>query len=109
MAVDIDVIIDADAADAPFGEHVGLDRQGLERGPVEFFEQLAPRHAEPPDRPLFVEPDQQFTDGLVQLRQAVEAPVAQAAENPALHDQHAASTLALSRGRRGRVGRMAVS
>src|SRR5829696_8887111 len=29
MAVDIDMIIDADATDAPLGEQVGLDRQGL--------------------------------------------------------------------------------
>ena len=67
MAVDIDVIIDADPADAPFGEHVGLDRQGLEHRPIEFLEQLAPGHAEPADRPLLVEADQQRADRLVQL------------------------------------------
>jgi hypothetical protein len=27
MAVDVDVIIDADPASAPFGEDIGLDRQ----------------------------------------------------------------------------------
>ena len=95
MPVDIDVIIDADTAGAPFGEHVGLGRQGLERRPVELFEQLAPRHAEPPDRALVVEPRQQLGDGLVQLAQAVELPIAQAAENPALHDQHADFDLGL--------------
>ena len=95
MPVDIDVIIDADAANAPFGEHIRLDRQRFEWGPVEFFEQLAPRHAEPADRPFIVDPDQQFTDRPVQLRQAVETLVAQAAENPALHDQHAGLHLRL--------------
>ena len=38
MALDIDVIIDADPAHAPFGEDIRLDRQRLERRPVEFFE-----------------------------------------------------------------------
>ena len=43
---------DADAAQAPFSEHVRLDRQGLERRPIEFFQELPARHAEPTDRPL---------------------------------------------------------
>ena len=110
VPVDIDVIIDADPAGAPFGEHIGLDRQGLEPRPVEFFEQVAPRHAEPPDRALIVEPDQQVADRLVQLGQAVEPPVAQ--PSPVIQRSMIstpASTLALSRGRRGRAGRMAVS
>ena len=38
MALDIDVIIDANPAHAPFGEDIRLDRQRLERRPVEFFE-----------------------------------------------------------------------
>ena len=55
VAVDLDVIVDADPAHAPLGEHIGLGRQGLERRAVELLEQLAARHAEPPDRPLVVE------------------------------------------------------
>ena len=88
MPLDIDVIIDADPADAPFGEHVRLHRQRFERRPVQLFEQLAPGHAEPADRQLVIYPDQQCADRRVQLLQAVETPVAQTAENPALHDQH---------------------
>ncbi len=76
VAVDIDVIIDADPADAPFREHVGFDRQTLEHRLVELFEELPPRHAEPADRPFIVDPDQQRTDRGVQLGQAVEALVA---------------------------------
>ena len=41
------MVIDADAAHAPFGEHVRLDRQGFERRPVEFFQQLPAGAAEP--------------------------------------------------------------
>ena len=37
MAIDVDVIIDADPAGAPLGEHIGLDRQRLQRGAVEVF------------------------------------------------------------------------
>ena len=95
MTIDLDVIIDADPAKPPFGEHIGLDRQGLEHRPVELFEELAPCHAEPPDRPLLVKPDQEFADGRIQLRQAVEVPVAQASDHPTLHEQHAQFNLCL--------------
>lgn len=95
MPVDIDVIIDADAADTPLGEHVGLDRQGLEPRAIEFFEKLAPCHAEPPDRPLIVETDQQRADRLIERRQAVEALVAKPSDNPALHDEHGGFDLGL--------------
>jgi DNA polymerase III alpha subunit len=55
--------------------------------------------------------------GLVQRCQAMEALIAKPTQNPALHDQHGrfdprlrrGRLLALSRGLRGRVGRMAVS
>ena len=102
------MIIDADTAGAPFGEHIGLGRQWFECGPIEFFEQLAPRHAEPADRPFIVELASNLADRLVQFGQAVETPIPQPPENPAFHDQHAASTLALSRGLRGRAGRTPV-
>ena len=95
MAVDVDVIVEPDAADAPFGEDVGLDRQGLQRRPIEFLEQLAAGDAEPADRPLLVEADQQLADRLVELGQAVEAPVAQPPQQPALDDQHAGLDLGL--------------
>src|SRR5260370_14477554 len=55
MPVDVDVIVDADPAGAPLGEHIGLDRQRLQRGAVEVFEELTPRHPKPPDRPLIVD------------------------------------------------------
>lgn len=55
MRLDLDVIVDADPADPPLGEHVGALRQGLECRPVDLLQQLAAGHAEPPDRPLFVE------------------------------------------------------
>src|SRR5437588_2101571 len=35
MPLDIDMVIDADTAHAPFGEHIRLGRQRLERRPVE--------------------------------------------------------------------------
>src|SRR5262245_1129955 len=62
VAVDLDVIIDADAAHTPLGEHVGLLRQRLERRAVELFEQLAARDAEATDRPLLVEARQELAD-----------------------------------------------
>ena len=39
VGLDLDVVVDADPAQPPFGEGIGLARQGLERRPVEFLEQ----------------------------------------------------------------------
>ena len=52
MGGDLDVIIDADAAGAPFRELVRFGRQGLQRRTIDLFQQLPARHAEPPDRTL---------------------------------------------------------
>jgi hypothetical protein len=62
VALDVNVVVDADPAHAPFGEDVGLGRQGLERRPVELFEQLPACDPEPADRPLLVEPLEQLGD-----------------------------------------------
>ena len=62
MRLDLDVIVDADPADPPLGEHVRALRQVLECRPVDLLQQLAAGHAEPPDRPLLVEPGQQLGD-----------------------------------------------
>src|SRR6202012_4123384 len=59
VMIDVDVIVDADAAQAPFGEHVGLDRQGLERRPVEFFQELPACASDAADRPFLIEPQEQ--------------------------------------------------
>jgi hypothetical protein len=83
------VIVDADAAQPPFGKHVWLDRQRLERRPVEFFQQRTPRAAEATDRSLFVEPLEQFADRRVQLGETVEHAIAQATDQPALDDEQA--------------------
>ena len=104
VALDIDVIVDADTAHAPFGEDVGLGRQGLERRPIELFEQLPTREAEPADRPLLVEPLEQLADCRVQLCEAVEPAITQPTEEPTLDDQHASFDLGLVGGRRGLVG-----
>jgi len=52
MAVDVDVIVERDAALAPLGVDVGLDRQSSERRPIELVEQLATTDAEAPHRPV---------------------------------------------------------
>ena len=40
VLADVNVIVDADATQAPFGEHVRRSRQWLEMRPIEFLEQL---------------------------------------------------------------------
>jgi hypothetical protein len=39
MTFELDVVIDTDPANAPFGKAIGLPRQQVEVGPVELFEQ----------------------------------------------------------------------
>jgi hypothetical protein len=65
-----EVVGNADASHAPFGEDLRLDRQGLQRRPVEFFEQPPARDAKAADRSLIVEPLEQLADRGVQLGQA---------------------------------------
>jgi hypothetical protein len=89
------VVVDADAARPPFGEHVRLDRQQLEERPIKLFQELLARHPEAADRSLLVELPQQIADRRVQLGEAVEYAIAQAAEQPALDDQHAGFDRAL--------------
>lgn len=80
MRVDLDVIIDADAAQTPFAIFIGLDWQRLQRRAVDLFEQLAAGGAEPAEGPLLVEIFQHLADRRVDLRQAVKGPAAQSAE-----------------------------
>ena len=47
VSLDQDVIIDADAAQPPLGEGIGLDGQPLEARPIELLEQGAPGDAKP--------------------------------------------------------------
>ena len=88
MRFDLDVVIDTDPAQPPFGESIGLAGQSLEVRPVEFLEQRAAGDAEPPHRPLLVKLVEQLADRSVEFGQAVEAAMAQPAQQPALDDQH---------------------
>jgi hypothetical protein len=89
------MVIDADAPDAPFGKDIRLHRQRLQLRPVEFLQKLAPGTAKPTDDALFVEARHQIGDRGVQLGEAVESPVTQTAEQPALDDEDAALDLGL--------------
>ena len=79
MSVDLDMVIDADAAQAPFGKAIGLGGQLLEMGPIELFEQGAPGDPEPSERALVVELPQQLANRCIELGQTVKVPMAQSA------------------------------
>ena len=51
MPVDVDVIIETDPPQTPFGIFVRFGRQGLQRRFVEFKEQIAAADAEAAHRP----------------------------------------------------------
>src|SRR5260370_39289157 len=48
MRLGLDVIVDADPADPPLGEHVRALRQDAERRPVDILQQRAAGHSYPP-------------------------------------------------------------
>jgi hypothetical protein len=77
VSFDLDVVVDADPAQAPFGKGIGLGGQPLEVRPIEFFEKRATGDAEPADRALLVEPAQQLGDRGIELGQAVKTAMAQ--------------------------------
>jgi hypothetical protein len=77
----------------------------LQRRAVDLIEQLAAGNAETADGPLVVEHGEHLADDGVEIEPAI----AQASQQPALNVITHASTLALSRGFFGRVGRTAVS
>lgn len=87
MLLNLDVVIQADAANPPLREHIRAYGQGLERRPVDLLEEPAARHAEPPDRPLLVQPRKQLANRRIDLGKAVEGAMAQAAGEPALHNE----------------------
>src|SRR6266436_886973 len=95
VLVELDVVIDADTAQAPLGQDIRFDRQGFEVRPIEFFEKLPARSTEPAQHPLLVEAHHQIGDDGVQFGQTVEAAVAQASEQPALDNTHASLDLGL--------------
>src|SRR5207302_3952851 len=88
MTFELDVVIDTNPADAPFGKAIGLRRQRVEVGPVELFEERSAGDTEPPDRAFVVELPQQLTDRRIEFGQTIEATVPQTAEKPSLDDQH---------------------
>jgi hypothetical protein len=95
MLVDLDMVVDPDPAGLPLGEDVGLDRQRLQGRSVDLLQQHPPGLADPPDRALLIEPGQKLADRLVHLVEGMEPAMTEAAEKPALDDQHAAFHLGL--------------
>ena len=89
VPLDLDVIIEAGAPHPPFGEDVGLGRQGPQGWPFDGLEQLPPGLPEGAQDTSLVQVVEHVADGGVQFRQAVEDPMPQPAEEPALDDEHA--------------------
>src|ERR1700680_3544104 len=87
VRLDLDVVIDADPAQPPFGKGIGLAGQRLEVRPIEFLEQRTSGGAKTEDRSLLVELAQQLADRRIEFGQAVEAAMAQLAEQPEFDDQ----------------------
>src|SRR5271157_423427 len=87
VGVDVDVIVDADPADAPLAVFVSAVRQRLERWAIDLFEQLAAGDAEPPQALLLIELGHELAKRGVDVGEAIESSAPQPAEQPALDDQ----------------------
>ena len=120
MLCDLDMIVEPDAALLPFGEDIGLGRQGPQRGALDLLEQVPAAGAEMPGHPVVQAIDEDADRG-VQVRQREEPLVAQPRHDPALCnlDRHldlgvrrrsrtGGDSSAHSRGLRGRAGTIAV-
>jgi hypothetical protein len=92
MAFELDMVIDGDPADAPFGKAIGLRRQRFEVGPVELFEQRPAGDTQAPDRAVVVELPQQLADRRIEFGQTVEVTMA---KRPSSH-RSMISTVALN-------------
>src|SRR5579863_7469040 len=73
VLVDLNMVIDADPADAPLRKHIWFNGQRLEHGPIEFLEQLPARAAKPAQCPFLVDPLEQFSDGRIEIGACVSA------------------------------------
>src|SRR6266849_10747062 len=94
MTIDVDVIVERDATDAPLREDKALFRQRRQRRLVQFLEQLTAADTELAHRPG-VEISDQRRDRRIELGQREEALVAQPRQYPALYHQHADLDLSL--------------
>ena len=57
VALDVDMIVEADLAHAPLSQGIGLGRQGHQPGGVDLLEQLTTGAADVTQDALIVEPD----------------------------------------------------
>src|SRR6202041_2688363 len=87
VGVNVDVIVDADPAHAPFAVFVRLVRQRLERRAIDLLEELAAGDAEPAKALLVIELGHKLAERGVDVSEAGERPAPEPAEQPSLDDQ----------------------
>jgi hypothetical protein len=73
----LDVIVEADLAQAPLSKDIRVRRQGRQPGRVDLLEQLTAGAADIAQDPPVIEGDEQLGDGDVDVGQAVKSSVAQ--------------------------------
>jgi hypothetical protein len=100
VGVDVDVIVDADPADAPLAVFVRLVRQRLERRAIDLLEQLPAGDAEPAQGLLLIELGHEFAERGIDVGEAIEGPAPEPADEPALDDQDGLLDLRLRQSRR---------
>ena len=84
VAVDLDVIVDSHPRLLPLCIEKALRRQRAQHRPLQALEQRPTRARQLVERPL-VQPHQKLADGLVQLGERKEAPMAQPCKDPPFH------------------------
>jgi len=97
MAVDLEVVIDADLRHLPGGELVESIRKRLQRRPVQALEQAATASRQLLEGAV-IEPGESFGDDRIRLGDREEGEVADAGQDPALGHQHPGLDLGLVSG-----------
>src|SRR5450432_2016382 len=88
MVGDIDVIVNADAPRAPFAQNIRGVWQKPQRRPVDLFEKLTARYAQPADWAFFVEALEKTSDRRVDLGEAIKNVVAHSSQEPTFDDEN---------------------
>ena len=109
MTLELDMVVDTDPTETPLGKGIGFCWQRVEVRPIDLFEQCSAGDPKPPDRSLVIQLAQQLADRRIQFGQTVEAMWRRRPSSQRSIISTATSTFALSRVRRGRAGRIAVS
>ena len=88
MAINLDVIVDVGANAFPLGQFIAFYGQRLQGRPIQFTEQRSARTL-PFPKAAVIQPLQQLSNGLIDLRHGIKVMMPKSGHNPALYNLNA--------------------